>query len=466
MKRLLFTIFSLLLVATLAQAAQQSAKKKPKPNLTTTQSTIGGKRIALVIGNGNYQHADSLPKLANPPHDAEDIAKALRGFGFEVIEKKDQSLEGMNDVIAEFGRKIVDSDAALFYYAGHGLQVKGQNYIIPVNANIESESQVPYQSININQVLDEMDNGKSHSNIVMLDACRNNPIGGKFRSGASRGLAAPTSQPKGTVIVYATDPGNVAADGNGRNGLFTAGLLTAFKGNDLSLRGVLERASEEVERDSEQKQTPYINGPATLQKTFMFAQSQNAQVATLEPTHAGLVVSSPVTSQDIESEIWTEVQKGNSKKDYQAYQAQYPKGKYFALANSRIKKLDDEALVLPETIPNAKPLPETYLEQGGLTWMPVKFSKNWKDATAYCVSNTINGMTGWRMPTKIELLALYSALHSASANIIAQGWTLNNTWSSTEIDGGKHLPVNLYDASSLVYGPKNDDIYYYVSCVH
>jgi formylglycine-generating enzyme required for sulfatase activity len=277
-----------IILLALAFVTLQAHAKDDGRNLTVTKTASGGKRVALVIGNGNYQHSDSLPKLANPTHDAEDIAKALRGFGFEVIEKKDQSLEGMSEAITEFSRKIGDSEAALFYFAGHGLQVKGQNYIIPIDAKIETEAQVSFKSINVNLILDEMDNGKSRANIVMLDACRNNPISGKFRSGATRGLAAPSSQPKGTVIVYATDPGNVAADGSGRNGLFTAGLLTAFKGSDLSLGGVLVRASEEVERGSAQKQTPYINGPATLQKNFQFAPGQSTQLASM------VSVSAPV----------------------------------------------------------------------------------------------------------------------------------------------------------------------------
>jgi formylglycine-generating enzyme required for sulfatase activity len=130
---------------------------------------------------------------------------------------------------------------------------------------------VPYNAINVNQLLEELDGSKSRVNIVMLDACRNNPISGKFRSGASRGLAAPASMPKGTVIVYATDPGNVAADGNGRNGLFTSGLLAAFRGNDLTLGGVLYQASKQVQDASGQQQTPYINGPPTVQREFSFA---------------------------------------------------------------------------------------------------------------------------------------------------------------------------------------------------
>jgi hypothetical protein len=291
-----------------------------------------GRRIALVIGNGNYLQSE-LPKLPNPPHDAEDVAKALRGFGFEVLEKRNLTLEGMNQAIAEFGSKIGGSEAALFYYAGHGIQVKNQNYLIPVNATIESEASVPYQGVSLNQVLDEMDNGKSGANIVMLDACRNNPISGKFRSGQSRGLASPGNAPKGTVIVYATDPGNVAADGDGRNGLFTAGLLTAFKGKDLSLDGILTLASAEVEQASGQKQTPYVNGPKTLQKSFHFN-------VTVEPGHG-----------EIEKTFWTSIERSNDAADFDAYLKKYPKGSYAALAENRLKVLKAD-----QPLPSATPV--------------------------------------------------------------------------------------------------------------
>ena len=297
-----------------------------------TAADARGQRIALVIGNGNYQYSD-LPKLANPTNDAEDMARALRGFGFEVIERKNQTLEGMNRAISEFGSKIGGSEVALFYYAGHGIQVKNQNYLIPVNAKIESEASVPYQGVSLNQVLDEMDNGKSGANIVILDACRNNPITGKFRSGQSRGLASPTSAPKGTVIVYATDPGNVASDGTGRNGLFTAGLLTAFKGKDLTLDGVLTAASAEVEKASGQTQTPYVNGPKTLQKNFHFH-------VTVEP---GLG--------EIEKTFWTSIERSNDAADFEAYLQKYPAGSYKALAENRLKKLkaDQQASSAPST---------------------------------------------------------------------------------------------------------------------
>ena len=282
-----------------------------------------GRRIALVIGNGNYQQP-ALPKLPNPPHDAEDIAIALRGFGFEVIERRNLTLEAMNQAIAEFGSKIGGSEAALFYYAGHGIQVKNQNYLIPVNATIESEASVPYQGINLNQILDEMDNGKSGANIVILDACRNNPITGKFRSGQSRGLAMPGNLPKGTVIIYATDPGNIAADGNGRNGLFTEGLLTAFKGKDLSLDGVLTVASAKVEHASAQMQTPYVNGPKTLQKNFHFRVTVDSGRGEIEKT------------------FWLSIEHSTDTTDFEAYLQKYPQGSYALLAENRLKKLKSD----------------------------------------------------------------------------------------------------------------------------
>jgi len=321
----------------LLAAGSATSPPAQRSSARTVGSSSQGRRIALVIGNGNYQYPDNLPKLTNPVNDAEDVAKALRGFGFEVIERKNQTLEAMNQTIAEFGSRIGGSEAALFYFAGHGIQVKNQNYLMPVNAKIESEAMVPYQGVNINQVLDEMDNGKSGANIVMLDACRNNPISGKFRSGKSRGLASPGSTPKGTVIVYATDPGNVAADGDGRNGLFTAGLLTAFKGKNLSLDDVLTVASAEVERASGQTQTPYVNGPKTLQKTFHFGASAD-----------------PVR-EDTESIYWTSIEHSTDPEDFSAYLRTYPKGSYRTLAENHLRRLKASPPVAAQT-PNS-PIP-------------------------------------------------------------------------------------------------------------
>ena len=326
-------ILALILMTSLTYGADRSIALAGK-------NSESHKRVALVIGNGKYQYTDFLPKLANPPHDAEDIAAALRSFGFEVIQKNNLTKEEMDTAISDFGRKIGNSEAALFYFAGHGLQVKGQNYIVPVDAKIDSEAQVEYKSININQLLTEMEISKSHVNIVMLDACRNNPISGKFRSGATRGLAPTTSQAKGTIIVYATEPGNVAADGSGRNGLFTSGLLTAFKGSDLSLLGVLTRASDEVERGSGKKQIPYINGPLTLQKNFQFLEGKPVRTASLEPSSALAQPEERIKSDAIiEQETWESARDSKNSNAIQEYIKQYPSGRFVGQAKVLIATL-------------------------------------------------------------------------------------------------------------------------------
>lgn len=292
----------------------------PESNLVIGGNSVAlssGKRVALVIGNGAYAHTLSLP---NPVNDADDVAGALRGFGFEVIELKNATRRQMSDKLAEFSRRVTDADAALVYYAGHGAQIRGENYLLPVDVTTDSEAGIKDESISLNRVLDELDDAHNRVNIVMLDACRDNPVTGRFRGG-QRGLAAPSSPPKGTVIVFATDPGNTAADGEGRNGMFTAGLLKAFRGNDLTLDGVLTVASAEVERATNNRQTPYVNGPKTVQKQFQFA-------VTVEPG-----------PRQIEADFWASIKNSRDPADFDAYLAQYPQGNFRRLAENRLRVL-------------------------------------------------------------------------------------------------------------------------------
>lgn len=287
--------------------------------IVASLSIAQDRRIALVIGNSDY---NQIPKLSNTLNDADDMAKALRGFGFEVILHKNETKRGMTDALAELGRKAKGAEAALLYYAGHGMQVRGENYLLPVNVSTSSEAAVIDESVNMNRVLDELEGG-ARINVVMLDACRDNPITGQYRS-AGRGLAATTAVPKGTVIVYATDPGNTAADvvAGGRNGLFTASMLRALQGDDLSLQAVLTLASAEVDRASEGKQTPYVNGPPHLQRAFQFKVAEASGPASLE------------------KDFWASVSDSNDAADLEAYLAKYPKGAYKAQAEARLRRLN------------------------------------------------------------------------------------------------------------------------------
>ena len=221
--------------------------------LVISGSAFASGRVALVIGNGGY--ADS--PLRNPVNDASDVAAKLRGLGFDVTLLTDAGQKKMERSIRDFGSKLARADIRLFYYAGHGMQVQGANYLIPVDADVATEYDVKYEAVNANRVLDGMAVAGKGVNILILDACRNNPFARSFRS-ASRGLAR-MDAPSGTVVVYATALGDVAADGSGRNGVFTKNLLANIDKKGLTLEQVFKRAGKGVVRDTNGSQEPWIS---------------------------------------------------------------------------------------------------------------------------------------------------------------------------------------------------------------
>jgi uncharacterized caspase-like protein len=172
-------------------------------------STGSEKRVALVIGNSRYESAP----LRNPVNDANLVAATLREIGFDVISRTDVNLREMQLAVREFSRKIQNGSVGLFYYAGHGMQSGGRNFLIPVSAQIEVEGDVVLEALDLNSVLEQMGMAQNRLNIVILDACRNNPFTRSFRSGA-QGLAQ-VNAPAGTFIAYATAPGQTASDGKG-----------------------------------------------------------------------------------------------------------------------------------------------------------------------------------------------------------------------------------------------------------
>jgi len=208
-------------------------------------------RIALVIGNSAYAEG----ALANPVNDARDMATTLRQFGFEVLSGGDLNRRQMEDLIREFGRKIRKGGIGMFYFAGHGFQVNGANYLIPIGAVINGEAEVRYEAVDAGFVLAQMEEARNRLNIVVLDACRNNPFARSFRS-QSGGLAS-IDAPVGTLIAYATAPGRTASDGGGSNGLYTKELLAAMRVPDLKLEDVFKRVRTEVRRQSNNQQIPW-----------------------------------------------------------------------------------------------------------------------------------------------------------------------------------------------------------------
>ena len=215
-------------------------------------------RTALVIGNGAYTN---LSALANPGNDARDMASSLTELGFEVQLLVDASHESIEDAVLDFGEKLhKGGGVGLFYYAGHGVQDQGRNYLIPVEANIRRATQLKRKAVDVGWVLDEMAAANNGLNMVILDACRDNPFA-EFRSG-NRGLAK-MEGPKGTFIAYATAPGDVAADGEGRNGLFTKHLLSAMQQPDQPVELAFKDVVKAVSDESRGRQTPFITSSLT-----------------------------------------------------------------------------------------------------------------------------------------------------------------------------------------------------------
>ena len=208
-------------------------------------------RIALVIGNGDYKTAP----LANPVNDAEDMAAVLKSNGFDVTLKTNAKMRAMDEAINAFGRKLRDGGDGLFYYAGHGIQVGGNNYLIPIGAAIESESDVKYKAINAGIILGKMEDAGNNLNIVILDACRNNPFARSFRS-AEKGLAR-MDAPKGSLVAYATAPGSIAADGDGRNGIYTKHLIENIKRPGVKIEDVLKNVRVAVVKETGERQVPW-----------------------------------------------------------------------------------------------------------------------------------------------------------------------------------------------------------------
>ena len=222
----------------------------------------GGKRVALVIGNGRYPEAP----LSNPTNDAQDMAAALRELGFAVTVREDLTKQAMVEAIRAFGKQSQKGDVGLFYFAGHGIQVNGYNYLIPIGAQIEKEQDVEFEAVHIDRVLAEMESAENNLNIVILDACRDNPLPRKFRR-ITRGLA-PVDAPSGTLIAFATAPGKTASDGDGRNGLYTGAWLQYIREPGLRIEDVLYGVQNVVEEKSGGKQIPWYH--SSLKRAFYF----------------------------------------------------------------------------------------------------------------------------------------------------------------------------------------------------
>lgn len=211
------------------------------------------KCIALVIGNSNYAKATSL---TNPANDAKDVASKLKSLGFTVIEREDLGLRQFNEAVSDFGTKAAQYDVALFYYAGHAIENEGVNYLIPVDATLEKRVDLPYQCVNAQYVLDNLEESQSKANIIILDACRNNPIERGWSRSLSGGLAQMIA-PTGTFFMFSTSPGRTADDGVGRNSPFTQAFLSCLDIPNIQLEIFAKEVIRKVKDNTNNRQIPW-----------------------------------------------------------------------------------------------------------------------------------------------------------------------------------------------------------------
>ena len=287
------------------------------------------RRVALVIGNNAYSNGP----LLNPVNDARAMANTLQKAGFTVILKTDATQRDLLSAVRDFGNQLKAGGAGtagLFYFAGHGMQIKGRNFLIPVGSEIEREDEVAYQAIEAQAVLDKMESAGNGINLMILDACRDNPFARSFRS-SSRGLVQ-MEQPVGTLVAYATAPGSVASDGQGTtNGLYTTHLLQQMEQPGVKVEEVLKQVRGAVRRASLGRQVPMEWN--ALEGDFYFFPP----VAGAAPTAPPVALPDPQAM--IDDALWSAVKDSTSSAELFAYLNRFPAGRHAREARARLADL-------------------------------------------------------------------------------------------------------------------------------
>jgi len=228
---------------------------------------------ALVIGNADYVDAGTLK---NPVNDATDISAKLTECGFTVATRLNCTHREMDQALKDFKKALKDTDVGLFFFAGHGMQVDGSNYLAAVDTDVSGEIEAKHSSLSLNQVIEIMERADSASSIIILDACRNNPFERAWsRSMSTRGLA-PVYAPRGTLVAYATSPGQIADDGRGRNGAYTAALLQHLATPDCSIESMFKRVRNTLSTATHGKQISWEH--TSLAGDFFFYLSLGVRI--------------------------------------------------------------------------------------------------------------------------------------------------------------------------------------------
>lgn len=311
-------------------------------------------RLALVIGNGGYEDA----RLNNPVNDAKLIADNLESLGFRVFRHADLDQRGLRRAVSDFGLAVEEAGeqtVSLVYYAGHGVQIEGENYLVPVGAQIRHERDVPIEAVSANDILNSLGHARTRLNIVVLDACRNNPYARSFRSG-TRGLAR-MDAPQGTLLAYSTSPGATASDGDGRNSPYALSLARAMNQPGLSIEEVFKRTRIAVMERTNDDQVPWESSSLTGYFTFMEGEGENVPGQAGAPIQAGAPM-------DDEIVFWTSIATSDDPALFESYLTQYPSGRFRTIAEARIAALETAPQESAAAYPGAAPIGRLAFAQG------------------------------------------------------------------------------------------------------
>jgi Caspase domain len=286
------------------------------------------RRTALVIGNGAY----AVGPLQNAVKDATDITAMLRRLSFEVTLLQNAPLQEMEEAVNAFNLRLREGGMGLFYYAGHGVQADGENYLIPVKARIDRQQDVRYQALPMGRVIGAMEDANNGLNILILDACRNMPFSRSWRS--SQGGLAPPPTARGMLIAYATSPGGMAADGAGENGVYTKYLLKTMALPGLSIEQVFKQVRYGVVAETEGKQTPWES--SSLLGDFAFMPPQADLVPAGVPPY-------PSSASDPETVLWSMSERSSHPEDVLAFLQAYPESRFAPAARLRLQQLQQQS---------------------------------------------------------------------------------------------------------------------------
>jgi uncharacterized caspase-like protein len=408
MTRVVFSLIGIMVVLLLTAMPSFPQERAGTRQEAARPATIPERRLALLIGNSSYTHGGNL---RNPLNDVRDMKAALENLGFRVMKHENCTQKAMKEAIDDFGEELRGHDVGLFFYAGHGVQVGGDNYLIPVDAKLQTEKVVEYDCVRADRVLAMMEGAGSKTNIVILDACRDNPFERSWRRGGfGRGLAV-MNAPSGALIAYATAPGRTALDGAGRNGVYTEALLDHIRTAGITVEQVFKQVRVTVENRTNRTQTPWESTSLRGDFYFLPGGAPAARVGASELSAA----SDPLAEERAQLE--------KERAELARLRTQQER---ISIEEER-RRLEEERKKLEEERMRPQQIPASDYEQEagrdgvyvaytngivkdtetGLEWVagPDR-DMNWRDANAWVESLNVAG-GGWRLPTAKEVKGLY-----------------------------------------------------------